>query len=67
MFYTFDFIDADGRIDHFDIAYCVSDGAAELAAVKALLHSSIAERVEVWENERHVTEVERPPEVGFLS
>jgi hypothetical protein len=61
MFYSFDFIDRQGRIDHCDFAYCGNDVDAERIARHHLLRSSVAVRVEVWSEERRVIEVKRYP------
>lgn len=58
MAYTFDFIDRDGRVDHFDFGDFADDALAERAALTALMDSSTATRIEVWNGERKVARVE---------
>ncbi len=48
MTYTFDFVDAGGSIDHFQLHYCADHEEAVRWAVIALKDSAIAATVEVW-------------------
>ncbi len=59
MLYTFDFVASDDQIDHFDIADFADDGEAERAARAALLRSSVAVGVTVWERSRCVASIMR--------
>lgn len=58
MAYAFDFIDQDGRVDHFDLGVFADDAAAERAAEQALADSSTAVCVEVWNGERKVARIQ---------
>lgn len=59
MDYSMDFIDGQGRIDHFDLMHCPNDSDAAAEARRALVRSSRADRVEVWERARRVAVVDR--------
>ncbi len=59
MLYTFDFFDCNDQIDHFDIADLADDHEAERAARVALLRSSVAVGVTIWEGARRVTSIMR--------
>jgi hypothetical protein len=58
--YTFDFIDCDGGIDHFQLGLFPSDGDAMRQARAALLASTTAVRVDVWRGDDRVGRLEGP-------
>jgi hypothetical protein len=60
MTYTFDFVNHDGSIDHFDLGRFSDDRAALKAAEAALLASTSAVRIAVWNDGGNIGEVRRP-------
>jgi len=59
--YQFLFFDPEGRSPVLDFAECLDDGAAVLSAGQQLALHGACQRVDVFDGERMVLRLERPP------